>query len=79
MGRSLRTTTRRKLDFEGYVKPIEGRQFIPSVVGDSARHVAGTVSRIKDDLAIVVADDGMVTERALILAGLLKPGSPPKR
>jgi glyoxylase-like metal-dependent hydrolase (beta-lactamase superfamily II) len=63
---------------EGYVKAIEGRQLIPGVAADGARHVAGTVTLIRDDHAIVVADPGMVTERALILEGLTKAGVDPE-
>ena len=55
---------------EGYVKAIEGRQLIPGVSADGARHVTGTVTLIQDDRAVVVADPGMVTDRALILEGL---------
>jgi len=51
---------------EGYVKAIEGRQLIPGVAADGARHVAGTVTLIQDDRAVIVADPSMVTERAFI-------------
>jgi glyoxylase-like metal-dependent hydrolase (beta-lactamase superfamily II) len=63
---------------EGYVKAIEGRQLIPGVSADGARHVAGTVTLIRDDRAIVVADPGMVTDRAFILEGLAKAGVAPE-
>ena len=52
---------------DGYVRAIEGRQLIPGASADGARHVAGTVTLIQDDRAIVVADPGMVTDRALIV------------
>lgn len=57
---------------EGYVRPIEGRQLIPGVAADGARNVAGTVTLIQSEHAIVVADPGMVTERALIVEALNK-------
>jgi glyoxylase-like metal-dependent hydrolase (beta-lactamase superfamily II) len=63
---------------EGYVKAIEGRQLIPGVSEDGARHVAGTVALIRGDNTIVVADPGMVTDRALILAALTKEGVSPQ-
>src|SRR6266511_5318416 len=73
--RTMRTVT---VLVEGYVKAIEGRQLIPGVAADGARHVAGTVTLIQDDRAIVVADPGMVTERAFILEGLRKAGVAPE-
>jgi glyoxylase-like metal-dependent hydrolase (beta-lactamase superfamily II) len=63
---------------EGYIKAIEGRQLIPGVAADGARHVAGTVTLIQDDRAVIVADPGMVTERSLILEGLTKAGVAPE-
>ena len=62
---------------EGYIKAIEGRQLIPGVSADGARHVAGTVALIRGEHAIVVADPGMVTDRALIVAALAKEGVAP--
>jgi hypothetical protein len=73
--RTMRTVT---VLVEGYVKAIEGRQLIPGVAADGARHVAGTVTLIQDDHAVIVADPGMVTERALILEGLTKAGVAPE-
>jgi hypothetical protein len=34
---------------EGYIKAIEGRQLIPGVAVDGARHVAGTVVIIRGE------------------------------
>jgi glyoxylase-like metal-dependent hydrolase (beta-lactamase superfamily II) len=62
---------------EGYIKAIEGRQLIPGVAPEGARHVAGTVVLIRGEQAIVVADPGMVTDRALIVAALAKEGVAP--
>jgi len=62
---------------EGYIKAIEGRQLIPGVAADGARHVAGTVVLIRGEHAIIVADPGMVTDRALIVAALAKEGVAP--
>jgi glyoxylase-like metal-dependent hydrolase (beta-lactamase superfamily II) len=62
---------------EGYIKAIEGRQVIPGVSADGARHVAGTVALIRGEQAIVVADPGMVTDRALIVAALANEGIAP--
>lgn len=63
---------------EGYVKAIEGRQLIPGATEDGARNVAGTVTLIQDDHAIVVTDPGMVTERTLIVDALKKEGISPE-
>jgi glyoxylase-like metal-dependent hydrolase (beta-lactamase superfamily II) len=63
---------------EGYVKAIAGRQLIPGVAADGARHVAGTITLIQDEHAIVVADPGMVTDKALILEGLTTAGVAPE-
>ena len=52
---------------EGYVKPIEGRQPMPGVTADGARHVAGTVALVRGAGVTLVADPGMVAERSLIL------------
>ena len=62
---------------EGYVKAIEGRQLIPGVAADGARHVAGTVVLIRGEQASIVADPGMATDRALIVAALAKEGVAP--
>jgi hypothetical protein len=62
---------------EGYIKAIEGRQLIPGVAADGARHVAGTVALIRGEQAIIVADPGMVTDRALIVDALAKEGVAP--
>src|SRR6266699_2487326 len=59
---------------EGYIKAIEGRQLIPGVSADGARHVAGTVALIRGEQAVIVADPGMVTDRALIVDALAKEG-----
>jgi glyoxylase-like metal-dependent hydrolase (beta-lactamase superfamily II) len=61
----------------GYVQAIEGQQLIPGASDDGARRVASTVTLIQSDHAIVVADPGMVTDRALILDSLKKAGLSP--
>jgi hypothetical protein len=56
---------------EGYSKAIEGRQLIPGVSSaDGARYVAGTIVLVRGANAIIVADPGMVTDRALIVDAL---------
>ena len=45
---------------EGYVAPIEGRNFVPGERNDGARLVASTVALIEADGAIIVVDPGMV-------------------
>ncbi len=63
--------------FEGYVAPIEGREFIPGTRDDGARKVAGTVVLVQGPGITLVADPGMVPDRALILDALKKKGVPP--
>lgn len=63
---------------EGYVQPIEGRQLIPGMADDGARKVAGTVVLIQGENATVVADPGMVTDRALIVDALKNAGVSPE-
>ena len=63
---------------EGYVKPIEGRQPMPGVSDDGARHVAGTVVLVRGEAVTLVADPGMVTDRALIIDALQKEGVSPE-
>ena len=62
---------------EGYAKPIEGRETMPGVSDDGARRVAGTVSLVRGDNITLVADPGMVTDRALIVEALKKEGVSP--
>src|SRR5215467_12711258 len=62
---------------EGYIKAIEGRQLIPGVSADGARHVAGTIVLIRGENVTIVADPGMVTDRALIVAALANEGVAP--
>jgi glyoxylase-like metal-dependent hydrolase (beta-lactamase superfamily II) len=63
---------------EGHVKAIEGRQLIPGMSDEGARQVASTVTLIQGETATVVADPGMVTDRALIVDGLKKAGVSPE-
>ena len=46
---------------EGYVAPIEGRNFVPGERDDGARRVASTIVLIKAEDAIIVVDPGMVS------------------
>ena len=62
---------------EGYAKPIEGRETMPGVSDDGARRVAGTVSLVRGNNITLVADPGMVTDRALIIEALKKEGVSP--
>ena len=62
---------------EGYVRPIEGREFVPGVKPDGARRVAGTVVLVKAADATIVADPGMVADRRLIVEGLKQRGVTP--
>ena len=55
---------------DGYVKPIEGRSFVPGETDDGARRVAGTVVLVESGSAKIVADPGMVSDRRLILEKL---------
>lgn len=43
----------------GYVKPIEGRGFLPGAQDDGARRVASTVSLVQGENIILIADPGM--------------------
>jgi glyoxylase-like metal-dependent hydrolase (beta-lactamase superfamily II) len=63
---------------EGHVKAMEGRQLIPGMSDDGARKVASTITLIQGENATVVADPGMVTDRALIVDGLKKTGVSPE-
>ena len=50
---------------------------IPGVSADGARYVAGTIVLIRGENAIIVADPGMVTDRALIVDALAQEGIAP--
>lgn len=47
---------------EGYVMPIEGRNFVPGERTDGARLVASTIAMIEADGAIIIVDPGMVPD-----------------
>ncbi|TWT43320.1 MBL fold metallo-hydrolase [Botrimarina hoheduenensis] len=59
---------------EGYVAPIEGKELIPGKTPDGERRVASTVVLILAEGATIVADPGMVADRALITEGLAAHG-----
>ena len=73
-GQEAQNTNTVTVLLEGYVKPIEGRQPMPGVTDDGARHVAGTVALVRGEGVTLVADPGMVAEQALILDALKKEG-----
>ncbi|MEO1006995.1 MAG: MBL fold metallo-hydrolase [Planctomycetota bacterium] len=61
----------------GYVEPIEGRNPIPGS-DDGARRVASTVVLIEAAGAVIVADPGMVADRAIIVDALRAEGILPR-
>jgi len=44
---------------EGYVKPIEGKTFLPGAAPDGARKVASTITLVRNGTMVLVADPGM--------------------
>mgnify|MGYP000517387887 CR=1 FL=1 len=48
--------------YDGYVKPIEGKTFLPGAKPDGARKVASTISLIRTEDMIMVTDPGMTAE-----------------
>lgn len=64
---------------EGYVSPIEGREFVPGKSADGARKVAGTVALVQGKDITLVADPGMVSDRRLILDALKRQGVSPEQ
>lgn len=56
--------------YEGYVKPIEGRELVPGASANGARLVASTMGVVKGPNSVVFVDPGFITDRALILEGL---------
>ncbi|MBE9039547.1 MBL fold metallo-hydrolase [Oscillatoriales cyanobacterium LEGE 11467] len=63
---------------EGYVTPIEGREFVPGVRDDGARQVASTMALVEGDNAIVFVDPGFVRDRALIFDALAQAAVTPE-
>ena len=63
---------------EGYLKPIEGKQPMPFTVDDGARYVGGTVVLVRGEGVTLVADPGMVADRALIIDALKKENVTPE-
>lgn len=61
----------------GYVRPIEGREFVPGKTPDGARKVASTIVLVKAEDATIVVDPGMVASRDLITDGLAEHGVTP--
>ena len=45
---------------EGYVQPIEGRNFVPGERDDGARRVASTVALVEAEGALIIVDPGML-------------------
>jgi len=48
--------------YNGYVKPIEGKTFLPGAKPDGSRKVASTISLIRTKDMIMVADPGMTAK-----------------
>ena len=46
---------------EGYVRPIEGREFVPGATPDGAREVGSTITLVLGPEIVLVADPGMTT------------------
>lgn len=49
---------------EGYVGPIEGREFVPGATPDGARKVASTITLVLGPEIVLVADPGMTADDA---------------
>ncbi|MEM9354263.1 MAG: MBL fold metallo-hydrolase [Planctomycetota bacterium] len=62
---------------EGYVQPIEGKEFVPGKTDSGERKVAGTITLVKAEGAVIVADPGMIDSRGRIEAGLRSQGVSP--
>lgn len=56
--------------YEGYVKPIEGRELVPGASDNGARLVASAMGVIKGLSAVVFVDPGFITDRSLIVDAL---------
>jgi len=59
---------------EGYVAPIENRNFVPGERDDGARRVASTVALIELKNAVIVVDPGMVAEDVDIAEKVISAG-----
>ena len=64
----------------GYVKPIEGRGFVPGAQDDGARKVASTISLVQGKDIVLVADPGMAAPGVwdTMLKQLLEKGVTPE-
>jgi glyoxylase-like metal-dependent hydrolase (beta-lactamase superfamily II) len=63
-------TNRIFLLYEGYVRPIEGRELVPGVSDDGGRLVASTMGLIEGVSSTVFVDPGFIADRGLILDAL---------
>ena len=59
---------------EGYVVPIENRNFVPGEKDDGARRVASTVALVKSKDVIIIVDPGMVSENVNLEEHIEKAG-----
>ena len=59
---------------EGYVVPIENRNFVPGEKDDGARRVASTVALVKSKDVIIIVDPGMVSENVNLEEHIEKVG-----
>ena len=59
---------------EGYVVPIENRNFVPGEKDDGARRVASTVALVKSKDVIIIVDPGMVSENVNLAEHIEKAG-----
>lgn len=62
---------------EGYVKPVEGRNFIPGEQDDGARSVASTVALIDVEDVLIIVDPGMVSSEVNLLEKIEDAGFTP--
>lgn len=48
--------------YDGYVRPIEGKTFLPGAKPDGARKAASTISLIRTEDMVMIADPGMTAD-----------------
>lgn len=71
-GAAARGKNRVDVLVEGYVRPIDGREFLPGATDHGARRVASTIGLVRGPDVTLVVDPGMIDERSRLTDALAK-------
>ncbi len=63
---------------EGYVRPIEGREFLPGARPDGARNIASTIALVRAPGVVLLVDPGMHGDASELVQALAREGVAPE-